>query len=412
VTRYSEPFLLSAHGSTRATAYQFGNKSVTVGDKTHVVWLDAVAKVCGRTYDHAAGSWGETVHLFDGSDNHTNPALAVDAHGRLHLAYGPHGWWGDWNYGRFRYAVGKEPNSLESLADSGSFGYNATYACLVTTPLGLDCVVYRGGEEPPALMFQRQRPLGGWTNARPLLCQEIAPQYTHLGAQITCAADGTLYAAGHFYNTAEGRSLGVGVVKSADMGETWTVMAGQPLTTPAPLGPRVWAPSPVGCPYLMGLATDSSRRLWLATYDPENGTPSALLSRWTGTDWQTVDLTRTVPEPYNIVYGAFTVDAADRLHLAVAALDGGAVSDAEEGWGHPSLEVFHLCSADGGATFECNQVSAPDAGVANWFPAISLPSVFHPVRDPVILYTRGIPGEGCSPTTETEVWCVMVEGVG
>ncbi|MHC4884812.1 MAG: hypothetical protein ACYTGH_06995 [Planctomycetota bacterium] len=52
-------------------------------------------------------------------------------------------------------------------------------------------------------------------------------------------------------------------------------------------------------------------------------------------------------------------------------------------------------------------VSTPDDKLANWLPAISLPGLHHPVEAPVILYTRGEPGTGCSPETTTEVYCVL-----
>jgi len=65
-----------------------------------------------------------------------------------------------------------------------------------------------------------------------------------------------------------------------------------------------------------------------------------------------------------------------------------------------------------GATFECSQVSPTDGSTANWLPSISLAGPLHPVEKPVILYTRGDKGEGCSPVTETEVYCVVVEDPG
>jgi len=99
---YTKPFLLSASGSTRATAYVMGGKSVTIGGKTHVVWLDAASQVYGRSYDYASGSWSEKLDLFVGCDNPTHPALAVDADRHLHLVHGPHGHRGGWNHGRFK----------------------------------------------------------------------------------------------------------------------------------------------------------------------------------------------------------------------------------------------------------------------------------------------------------------------
>ncbi len=49
--KYQDRFLLSSSGSTRATAYGFSNKRATLDGRTQVVWLDAVAQVCGRRLD-------------------------------------------------------------------------------------------------------------------------------------------------------------------------------------------------------------------------------------------------------------------------------------------------------------------------------------------------------------------------
>ena len=60
---YTEPFCLSRTGSTRASAYNWSNKILTLNGKTHVVWLDAVSTICGRSFDHAENRWGETVRI-------------------------------------------------------------------------------------------------------------------------------------------------------------------------------------------------------------------------------------------------------------------------------------------------------------------------------------------------------------
>ena len=402
--RYNEPFLLSRKGSTRATAYGFGNKSVTIDGKTHVVWLDAISQVCGRTYDHASKEWGKTIRLFEGCDNHTNPALAADAEGYLHLAYGPHGRWGGWNQGCFKHVVSERPGSLEGWKDEVSFGYNATYACLVNTPSGLDCIAYRGGEPPASLMFQKQRPMGGWTSTRELMRQEITPQYTHVGATMVCDTQGTLYVGGHFYNAeTDGKSAGAAVLKSTDMGETWRDMRGEEATVPVLYCERFAVPHRgEGDVRVAGMALDSKGDLWVAT----SNAGCAMLSHWRGDDWETMDLGRFMPEERVAEAGPITIDTRDRVHMAISL---NRKIDPEEAWGHPSQEVFHLVSRDRGASFGCNQVSTPDDSLANWLPSISLAGPFHPVEKPVILYMHGVKGEGCSPPDETEVFCVMVE---
>ncbi len=403
---YSKPFRLSVKGSTRATAYDFGNKIVTINGKMHVVWLDAVSQVCGRTYDHTSGTWGETVELFEGCDNHTNPALAVGRDGRLHLAFGPHGWWGNWNSGCFKYVVSETENSIEAWEKPVSFGYNATYASLVATPSGPDCIVYRGGDPPSPLMFQKQRDKGGWTPARALMRQEIAPQYTHLGATVVCDVKGTLYVGGHFYNlNTDGRSTGVAVLKSEDVGETWTNVRGEVADVPVLYGDRIAVPHKgEGDIRLAGMALDSKGGLWMATSSADCGQ----LSHWTGSAWKTIDLKPFLPGDRMAGAGPIVIDTQDRIHMAVGL--NLPVSE-DESWGHAGQEVFHLVSTDGGESFICNRVSIPDNVLPSWLPSISMGGVYQPVEKPVILYTHGDKGEGCSPETKTEVYCVQVEEI-
>ena len=424
--KYREPFLLSSSGSTRATAYGFSNKSVTMDGKTHVVWLDAVAQVCGRTYDHATGTWGETLQLFEGCDNHTTPCLSVDKDKHLRLVYGPHGWWGDWNEARFMWVRSEEPNRIGAWRDEVAFGYNATYSCMVHTPADLDVIVYRGGEYPPSLMFQKQRAKGGWTSAKGLFRQEIAPQYTHVNATAACAADGTLYVAGHLYNI--GFDYGFGnlgkienmktggtvIIKSADLGESWTDLKGEPVRVPALYDERYSVP-PVppfeSTRYLDGLAVDSAGSVWALVNCTELVCRDILLSRWTGDDWQTVNVAPFLPAGRSAVDCVMTIDSADRIHIALNAVLEDYVKDASDDgtWGNPTAEIFHLVSRDAGATFECNQVSIADDSLPNWLPNISRGGVYNPVEKPVILYTHGSKGEGCSPETKTEAYCVLIE---
>lgn len=410
MTRYAKPFRLSVGGSTRATAYQMGNKIVTLDGKTHVVWLDAVSLVRGRTYDHASQSWGETLELFEGCDNHCHPTLTADAEGHLHLVYGPHGFWGGWNYGRFKHVVADAPNSLENWAEEGGFGYNATYASMVSTPAAYDAAVYRGGEAPSSVMFQRQRPEGGWTTARELMGQDVTPQYTHVGANIVADSRGTLYVGGHFYNmTTDARSGGAAILKSADAGDSWTDLRGESAALPIRYTPRFAIPGdvrPEADVRLTGLALAPDETLWaLAACASGGDTGSAVLSKWTGDAWETIDLAQFMPPDRLPGGGPLLIDARGRIHIAAALR---AREARGQGWGHPSHEVFHLESSDGGASFACNQVSETDETTANWLPSLSLAGPFHPVEEPVIMYTRGDKGDGCSPETTTEVYVVFV----
>jgi len=415
---YSEPFRLSSAGSTRATAYGFGNKSVTLDGKTHVVWLDAVAQVCGRTYDHATGAWGGTLRLFEGCDNHTTPTLTVDRNAHLRIAFGPHGCWGGWNYGRFKWCISERPNSLGAWSEPYDFGYNATYACMVHTPQDLDVIVYRGGEAPASLMLQKRRALGGWTTAREIVRQDITPQYTHLAATVACDEAGTLYVACHLYNVGgefggpaeTQRSYGVAVLKSGDLGETWSDLRGEPVTVPTLYEERIAIP-PLGANVRMhGLALDSRGALWALCGGTTGERRDLLLSRWTGEGWEQTDLAHHVPADRVVVDAVLTIDTRDRIHTAMTAVRPEPADDASENgvWGHSSLEVFHLVADASLTQIECNQISPTDDAMANWLPNISRKGLHCPVENPVILFTHGHKGDGCSPPDETEAYCVFV----
>ena len=81
--------------------------------------------------------------------------------------------------------------------------------------------------------------------------------------------DGTLYAGGHFYNVGADhdgaeeyqKSYGMAILKSADVGETWTDLRGDPVTVPAVYEERIAVPAFGAYMYLDGLAVDSKGRL-------------------------------------------------------------------------------------------------------------------------------------------------------
>jgi hypothetical protein len=126
-----------------------------------------------------------------------------------------------------------------------------------------------------------------------------------------------------------------------------------------------------------------------------------------GEGWQTIRLESYLPDNRVPVESMMTIDMRDRLHIVITAVDPVVVGDASH-WGHPSSEVFHLCSEDHGETFVCTQISPADPTTANWLPSISRPGPYHPVDTPTILYTHGDVGSGLTPDTKTEIWCLRV----
>ena len=420
-----DSFCLSTTGSTRATAYTWSNKVLTLGDRTHIVWLDAVATVCGRTYDHASDTWSDIIRIGDGCDNHTCPCITADADGHIRLTYGPHGWSGDWKQARVQWTRSLNPNCLDAWQEPGdgydasryAFGYNATGASIVHTGQGLDAVVCRGGEHPPQTMFHLQRPNGGWTSARALFGQDISPQYTHHYGHITCGPDDTLYTATHFYNIggtdntpvtgnrSRMRSYGAGVLKSTDLGDTWTTLGGEQLHTPAMYDHRIAIPPLDANIYAYSITLDSVGTLWAVTLNPGLENDGIWLNRWLDTGWDTIRLETHLPENACPVEAMMTVDTQDHLHLVVTTVQPSQIAD-ERHWGHASSEVFYLRSTDGGQSFEGSPISTPDPALANWLPSISRPGPHHPVDQPMILYTHGEPGKKLRSEIRTDVMCV------
>ena len=420
---YTKPFLLSDQGSDRATAYTFSNKSVTLNGKTHVVWTDAVSLTRARTLDLAANTWSDTVTLGEGTDNHNSPSLTADEQGRLHLAYGPHGTYqaypDKFPMGSFKYSVGSTPGSFADMDKKPkAMGYGATYACLLGVADGRVALTFRGGEVPYGFMFQQTRKLGGWEPARELMRQEIPPQYTQWSGHIAVGPDGAMYVAGHFYGLARAHSLGVAILKSSDGGTSWTDMHNKPTNTPIVYEERFKVPHGAAelDPRIEGLDVDNDGRAWVLTSIGKAGARTMPLSCWEGDRWRTIELADFVPADRSPVAGGMCIDTAGRVHVVASTVNTAQVNAMEKPgwWSHPSLEVAHLMSADGGRTFTHQQVSETDDTAPNWLPTISRSGPFHRVENPVILYTHGLtgqhtnPSEPCKPTTRTNVYFVRV----
>lgn len=424
--RYSKPFLLSNEGSDRGSAYNFSNKSVTIGDKTHVIWTDAIAVTRGRTFDHTTQQWGDTFTIGEGVDNHNSPCLTADSRGRLHVAYGPHNakkpYADGFPGGAFKYAVAGVPGTLKGLDQTAQpFGLSGTYPCLLNSTRGNDVIVYRGDAEPRTLIFQRRNDDESWTAPKALMRQDVPPQYTHVGAITSCAAAGTLYVAGHFYAMKRDGSIGCAILQSTDNGDTWTDLRGKVADVPVQYGERFAVPhAPAALdPRVAGLDIDKQGRPWVLTAGFKLGAKAPLLSHWEGNAWRTIDLHLFAPGEVTLVGDGLTIDTAGRIHVLCTAFPTDVIANEpkQRWWSHKLLEVVHLVSRDGGTSFSYHSVSPPDAEVANWLPSLSRSGPFHPVEKPVIVWTHGMTGQfsttgdKCRPETRTEIYCVRVEEI-
>lgn len=406
----SEPFELSDAGSTRATAYHMTNKSIRIGQTTHVTWLDAVAGVRVRSFDHSAGRWSETLNLDEGCDNHTNPALSATTDGRLRIAYGPHSFWDPlnrpyWNYARFKLQQTLRPNDSREWEMVSNVGYGATYACLVTDAQDRDHLMYRGGPGPAGAIYERRLPNAGWDLFTKLSVQRIAPGYTFVGATMTAAPDGTLYCGFEYYRMFDNRSLGVCGLKSVDGGETWTGIDGRPVRLPLEYSDDYALPHHPGRPAMGGLAIDPNGELLVLTNDEGPSQKGLLLSRFRNGKWESTALAPFLPG-WDLQRGNMLFDARGRLLIAATAVSPSV--QLEYRWGHASCECFLLASEDGGRTFESAPISTPKPGVANWLANISQGGPNRDVSTPLVIYTQGIAGDGCAPPDKTRVFAVWV----
>ncbi|MHB9024583.1 MAG: BNR-4 repeat-containing protein [Armatimonadota bacterium] len=402
----SEPFLLSNAGSTRATAYEVANKAVRIGGHTHVTWLDAVARVCVRTYDHAVDRWQDTVYIDEGIDNHTNPCLSVTPEGTLRLAYGPHGFWEEniWNVARFKLLESERPDDVTEWRQIGSTGYGATYACLVTDQLGRDHLVYRGGTYPQGCIYERRQPNNVWDRLTKLSGQADFAGYTFVNGSLVVAPGEVLYCGFMYYS--DDRSHGACILKSPDGGSTWEGVDGRPVQLPLHFDPAYALPQGGENPYLHGLACDHEGNPVALTGNLIAGGEEYFLSIFRDGGWQSTLLNTFLPEGWSLTGGTVTVDAQDRILIAAMAATG---SPGEEIWGLPSTESFLLASADGGRTFEATQVSPTSPDIANWLPNISHVGADYDLSRPLLLYTHGNVGEGCGPEDRTEVYAVWID---
>ena len=408
----SEPFLLSSAGSTRATAYEPSNKSVRIGAKTHVTWLDAVAGVRVRSFDHRTNTWSDTVTVDEGIDNHTNPCLSRAPDGRLRLAYGPHGFWEEniWNAARFKLLETEQPDDVSRWRHIRSTGYGATYASLATDSRGRDHLAYRGGPDPSDCMYERRIPD---TNVVDLVTKVTRVDhhydYTFCNASLVIGPADVLYLGFMFYYSSKGPSRGCCALKSTDGGETWTGLDARPTRLPMPYDPEFAVPHRGDNPYLHALTVDADGHLVALTGDLGRSAAGSRLCVYRNGRWDCTELDPCLPDGWVICGGTLSCDARGRLLAAVmAARRDGPLGPGSEAWGSASTECFLMASADDGRTFEATQISR-SSPEPNWLPNISRVGPGHDLSRPLVIYTRGVTGAGCKPGDRTEVYGVWID---
>ena len=408
-------FLLSRQGSGRATGYYFSTKIVTVGQKTHVCWLDSVKdgfRVQVRTRDRGTGEWSPTYTIGKAFDNHGGPALTVDSQGFLHILYYPH-------HHPFRYRKSRRPNDASAWGDEVQFGHKLTYPTLVCgadDTLYLSCRQYWGKETPGQLQLWTKRAHGDWTGPAPLavarhtgyaafsesLYLDPQRQVLHLACRFHEKSDSDAY----------GRIQSVAYMRSPDLGKTWTRSDGTVLETPV-------TANRVETLVLGGLDRNRVLDVGAMAVD-EDGHPHVVYSvresaaaetflavhRGSG-DWTRTPLSKFLPDHHTAsALAAGSGVVVNRGEIIVTAHLQRA-NDALHAWGHPSNEVVQLVSGDGARTFHFRAVSPPDATRAHWLSNVERISGHNTIPERAgVLYTAGPPGAGLKDILENEVWWV------
>ena len=402
-------FLLSDQGCGRATGYAEANKIVTLGERTHVAWLDSPAKgfrVRTRTLDRPTGTWSPSCTVGEAFDNHGGPALTVDSEGYLHIAYFPH-------HHAFRYRRSKRPNDASEWEEEVQFGEKLTYPTLICGPDNTLYFTARRSfkDKPWEVELWSKSPGRDWSRHGAIL-RSRHKGYAHFQESLAWGPDHrTLHLCCRFHENSDknayGRLQTVGYMKTEDFGKTWRRIDGEKIQGPATvdqvdvlaeggvdrdvqLRAGCMAVDPTtGVPHLIYSVTENDRgRVIMAVSDGRGG-------------WTRRDLSEQLPTELHgrdlIMAGGLSFSDSGLLHGAAQ------IQQAKEGestWGNPSNEALRFVretdtKTDGeGDSWNFRFASDPDPERSQWLPNIERATGFNPVPDrPGIIYTSGGPGE-------------------
>ncbi len=415
--RAAEAVLLSENGCGRATAYAEANKIVTVGDRTHVAWLDSTSegfRARIRTLDRRTGRWSPVHTIGKAHDNHGGPALTVDSRGHLHVAYYPH-------HHPMRYRRSVRPNDASEWTEPQRVGARCTYPTLVCgarDTLYLTCRQSRS-DGPWTVGLYTRAPGGSWEGPTPLIRARYAG-YAHFQEALAWGPDHrTLHLACRIYEDKGGRRQTVAYMVSPDAGRTWRRSDGTAVPLPATAetmdvlaskkGPGetgagglslrcgALAVDPRGTPHVLYSSADRhAARLLLATPDGRKGWHRRTLNPAMADLWPDAGL--TMP-------GSLSISADGRIVVAAAAFPPEAVAGGKA-WGHPAMEVVRMVSGGGGRTFHAALVAPRKTAEARWLPNLERATGHNRVGFPGLIYTSGGPGEKNTDILSNRVWWV------
>lgn len=410
----SAPFLISATGSGRATAYIESPKIITFAGKTHVTWLDTPPegfRIRIRTLDRASGRWSETWTIGEAVDNHGGPALTVDREGYLHVVYYSH-------HHPFRYHRSVRPNDASAWEPMEQFGSDLTYPTLLCAADGTLILSARRSYEktPWELELWRKPPGQAWERQGAILRSQRI-NYSQYAASMCWAPDHrTIYLSVRIYEQPSYDSppvsyTAVGCMMSPDEGRTWTRLDGAPIALPA-TGDTIdlvhrsqSAEARIVDSGAMALRPDGRPCIGYSVRMPDNAQGFLAIAR-AGGGWDHVHLNRFLPDGWRdaalVFYGGLTVGAAGRITLVTPVMN---YTDHFEAWGDPTTELVRMDSTDGGRTFSSRLLDAPDPLNPRWMPSLERPTGWNTVPDaPGLIYTEGSRGAGLGDVLTNKVW--------
>lgn len=374
--------LLSERGSTRATRYASTNKIVTLGQKTHVAWLDSVSRTMVATFDRESQSWAKPVHVDDGEDNHGGPALTCDSRGFLHVVFGPH------SNQPFQHYRSAKPNDSSKWVPQPRFGAHPTYPSLVCDPDDTLHIIYRGGLErrhPYRLLYQRKPLDEEWSEPVALTrCPDQWKGYTHYHATLTISQSGVLHVAFNLYY--DGRAKLAGHVKSPDRGTTWQAADGSMVTLPVGTDSKAFFLRSETPLKVVNMVCDSTGEPWIAV----GRSTGMTIHRFDRAAWRTFDVSDRVPpndQASDTYWGTLSIDSDDRLFLV--AIRGESVVGGVKG------DVVLLVSDDRGRQFDELHVFSADQHLPHTGASLERFTGHHSIDTPWGLFSTGEKGPDC-----------------
>ena len=358
--------VLSDRGCGRATAYHNTNRIVTIGDKTHVSWLDQksdleleqskekrmVFNIKIRTLDRKTQRWSPTYTVGETWSNHGGPALTGDSSGYLHIVYHPHG------REPFRYRRSVRPNDASQWTEEVQFGQRCMIPGLVCT--ADDKVVVVCTSHPRMDLYQKPAN-GEWEGPREIFHGLKNSGIVNWMASLSVGPDGkTLHLAFNLFEDAVGqRGYAIGYLRSPDAGNTWQRSDGQKVTlpaTPATIdivdGSRT-AEGPMNI-FPGNIALDPDGVPWVFYARLDRDPYEAWVTRLTAEgQWQKIPLLPVIQRKWKdrgVPTGCMTFGRDGTMYVAVTTAKSG-TGERYAYWGHLSAEVALLVSKDRGRTF-------------------------------------------------------------